>query len=422
MFYIAINTIFNAFLLSIVLILGSSLGNHSPETYLYIVILSYAISTILTLIGFSRIGTAIVGLFVSGRNMIGREKVILEPLFSDVIEQTNHEYGTSYKLSDFKIKVSDDKTVNAFALGYNVLIVNRGAFDAFTHEQLRAILGHEMGHLYYRDSVKSISLIFSAYATRLIMTIYAVFMAFTAGFANNTRGKIQGASVIAYYIIFALFLPVIFLNWLGNKVFTLINRKISRAAEYRADAFSASLGYKADMIASLEILDNLSSGYNNSFIGKLMSTHPATMLRIGALEDEQVAKEKIGGAFVAVPFATDNKQHVNSSRDFVMLATILLLFGVVWVGSTAFDTYKRMPISSKSSVGEIATLVESPAMIADVISSPEPTITPIATPTPQVNVNNKKVKKTTKVTPQQHHTSQQVKQHQTTPQNDIGDM
>ena len=76
--------------------------------------------------------------------------------------------------------------------------------------------------------------------------------------------------------------------------------KQCRVAEYRADAFVASIGYKAEMISVLEIL-NEHFVNDNSFTGKLMSTHPAIMLRIGALEDGEIQKDSFGSISLAIP-------------------------------------------------------------------------------------------------------------------------
>lgn len=94
------------------------------------------------------------------------------------------------------------------------------------------------------------------------------------------------------------------------------------------------------MISALEVLDELSAGSDNSFMGKLMSTHPATMLRIGALEDDEVARKNIGGLFVATPFATNNAAGVAGNSEVIRLSTVLLIAGVLWCGMGFWDSYK----------------------------------------------------------------------------------
>lgn len=341
MLYIALNTLFNALLLGLVFAIGADFLHISAWVA---IVAGYGVSAILTLIGYTKLGTFIVGLFMPGRKMIGRERLMLEPLLADIIERVNREYKTNYRLQDFKIRVTDDKVVNAFALGYNVITVNRGAFDAFSIGQLRAILAHEMGHLFYRDSVKRIALIFSAFATRIIMILYAIYAGIVAAFGAVSDSDRSGFSAIVTLVGFCflvLFIPVVILNWLGSKIFNLLNMAMSRKAEYRADAFASSLGYQADMISALEVLDGITV-YDNSFMAKIMATHPSAIQRIGALEDGEIAKSKIGSLFVAVPFATAHND-LGGNSEAVRLGFTLLLVGGLWCGYTMWDAYNKSP-------------------------------------------------------------------------------
>lgn len=346
MLYIALNVIFNAFVLFIIMVIGVMFGSSSHKQ-IYEWILwdaAFVISAALTIIGYTRFATFAISIFIPGRKMVGREKARIEPLLSDVIINNNKEYGTSYRLEDFRIKISDEKIVNALALGYNTIIINRGALDAFNDEQLRAILAHEMGHLFYRDSVRSVSLIFSSFATRVVMWVYSLYLVFATAFSKNAKGEHASAMALASWIPVLFFLPVIFLNWIGTRVFNLLNMTMSRGAEYRADAFAASLGYKADMISALEVMDSISIT-DNSFISKLMATHPAPMQRIGALEDEKMAAKKIGNLFIATPLAT-NRDNVGGSSEIMRLAIVLIVIGIGWCSIRAKEMLKHKPIAN----------------------------------------------------------------------------
>lgn len=359
MLYIAINVLFNAIILGVTFAFGGViLGWHIPDYWYWIA--GYLVSGGLTLIGYTQFATDIVGLFMSGRKMIGRERDKLAPLFREVIEKVNKEYGTNYRYEDFNIKVSDDKLVNAFALGYRNITISRACFEAFTDGQLKAVLAHEMGHLFYRDSVRSIALIFSSFATRIVMWLYAIIVVVQAFFAKIASGM-GGHGVLAAIVSFVpllIFLPVVVFNWLGGKVFMLLNMALSRKAEYRADMFAASLGFKADMIQALEVIDGVTVT-DNSFLAKMMATHPAPMQRIGALEDGEIQLKRLGGLAIAKPFADNTTITVTANSEIIRLASVLGVVGVVWCGFTAYDYYTHPKVvkqvnSVSSGVGEKA--------------------------------------------------------------------
>jgi Zn-dependent protease with chaperone function len=364
MLYIAINVLFNAIILGITFAFGGVLlGWHIPDYWYWIA--GYVVSGGLTLIGYTQFATDIVGLFMSGRKMIGRERDKLAPLFREVIEKVNKEYGTNYRYEDLNIKVSDDKLVNAFALGYRNIRISRACFEAFTDGQLKAVLAHEMGHLFYRDSVRSIALIFSSFATRIVMWLYAVIVVVQAFFAKIAAGfgEHGAMAAIVSFVPLLIFLPVVVFNWLGGKVFMLLNMVLSRKAEYRADMFAASLGFKADMIQALEVIDGVTV-IDNSFLAKMMATHPAPMQRIGALEDGELQLKRLGGLAIAKPFADNTTITVAANSEIIRLASVLGVVGVVWCGFTAYDYYTHpkavKQVNSVSSVvGEKAQNAKS---------------------------------------------------------------
>ena len=184
MIYIALNVIFNAFILAIILLIGAGFMHIKPHLAWC---LGYVIAGFLAVIGYTKFATSIIGLFTSGRKMVRREVTKLEPLFQEVINKTNNEYNTNYKITDFNLKVSDSKLVNVFAIGYNTITINRGAFEKFTNEQLRAILAHNMGCLYYRDSVRNMALLFSSLGSRIIMSIYSIYFVFATILSNRFK-------------------------------------------------------------------------------------------------------------------------------------------------------------------------------------------------------------------------------------------
>ncbi|MCA2770931.1 MAG: M48 family metalloprotease, partial [Microcystis sp. M122S2] len=287
-------------------------------------------------LGYSRLGTNIVSYFMPGREMIGRERNRIEPLFRDLLLEVNKNYGTNYKYEDFKIKITDDKVLNAFALGYKHITIGSQCLDSLTDLQLKSVLAHELAHLYYKDSVHNASMIFSSYVTLVIMYAYGSIVAIQT-IVKTVTGQTGTLVTVASYLGLLILLPVIVLKWVSNKVYLYLSMLMNRTVEYRADAFVVNVGLKDPFIEVLEIMDNQSI-VDDSFYGRLIATHPAPKLRIGALEDDLKQKNILGSLLISTP---DNKLNI-VDNGFQKLLLILLGVGFIWCGYQVFDYYHTL--------------------------------------------------------------------------------
>lgn len=336
MIFIALNVLFNGLILGLIFKIGGSFF-HQTLTFNECILIGYAMSAILTVIGYTRLAGSIVGLFITGRRPIRRELDQIEPLLREIIADVNKHFGAIYSYCDFKIRMIDNKVANAFALGYNTIIINSGSLEVLSSGQLKAILAHEIAHLYYRDSVHSIALIFSSFGTRIIMWVYAGIVIIQSMVSEISSVVKNGAIIkLLSFLPLIILLPVVIANWIGSKAFFLFNMMLSKKAEYRADAFAASLGYKNDMIESLEVLQHVNVE-DNSFMGKLMSAHPSVMERIGALEDTVTQKQYFGVFQSGVGYANVGV-NTNNKKELLLLVGYLIFVGVILFGYNYLQT------------------------------------------------------------------------------------
>ncbi len=175
------------------------------------------------------------------------------------------------RVPEIGIYPGDD--VNGFAVGEGnvraVIGVSEAAFATLSEVEMTALIAHEVGHIASGD---------------MLRMVYAQ--------------SFQGALV--WWLVFS---P---LKALGRWVFSTIGEMtvlgISRAREYRADAFGAAVAGKANMIALLERLDGLKasarvpSGLSSELLfrpdtSRLFSTHPPTSDRIKAVQSERHVAE-----------------------------------------------------------------------------------------------------------------------------------
>ena len=247
------------------------------------------------LLGFALImgfGGAIISLLISKpmAKWTSGVKVISQPANADEawIVETVRKFADKSGIGMPEVGIFEGDP-NAFATGAfrdsALVAVSTGLLQNMTHEEIEAVIGHEVAHIANGDMV-TMTLI------QGVMNTFVVFLSRVIGYAVDAflrRGSDNNSGPGIGYMVTTIVMDIV-LGFLA----AIIVAWFSRQREFRADAGAAQLmGRKQPMINALARLGGMVPGELPKTmqamgiaggLGKLFSTHPPMEERIEALQ------------------------------------------------------------------------------------------------------------------------------------------
>lgn len=137
--------------------------------------------------------------------------------------------------------LESEHRINAFAAGATpaktAICVSQGALAKLTREELQGVVAHEMAHLKHADVNLSIRLSATLFGL-LALAICGAFLLKAAAVAGSNRSKEGAGAGVALMVAGLAMLAIGGLGWLLAAV---LDAKVSRQQEFRADAEAARL-------------------------------------------------------------------------------------------------------------------------------------------------------------------------------------
>lgn len=211
--------------------------------------------------------------------------------------ETVHRQARQAGIGMPEVGIFESPQPNAFATGAKkndaLVAVSTGLLNSMTHDEVEAVLGHEVSHIANGDMITQTLL-------QGVLNTFVMFFARVIGFivdralSSNNDEENSGGFGIGYFI--ASMVAEIFLGFLA----TAIVMWYSRRREFFADEGGASLAGKQKMISALRALQHsdphdlpgemAAFGINGGLgegLKKIFLTHPPLEERIEALERYQ---------------------------------------------------------------------------------------------------------------------------------------
>jgi|SRR6185437_1970319 len=288
MIVILISWLFNGFLLGLMYLLAMMPFHKQAVHSMDWIIFGYGITTVLMLSGISKAGIYFLRLYIGCRVPVASERQKIEPLLLEVLSVVNQIKKTNYRVDKLEIMLVNSKVPDSQAIGGNTILLVDGLLVTASDDELKAVIAHELGHLYNRDSFILPILIFGGLPTRIVIWLNSVYAA-CRKLLSSVVGKFGKKGLhlmpVIAFIPLIIFLPVIILNWVARWLLDISLCFMCRQYAYKADKFANDVGYKEGLIRYLETIHIITKP-DGGLWERVSAAHPAAMKRIGQLEKQ----------------------------------------------------------------------------------------------------------------------------------------
>jgi Zn-dependent protease with chaperone function len=215
---------------------------------------------------------------LGARQPTPHELLALQPAWN-VVSQANH-----FLPNRFVLAIVDSNETNAFACGGHLLVVSSYAIEHLRQDQLTGVLAHELSH---HMGGHTVALTISQWMSLPVVGLARLGI-WIRNSAQRATSKFTEQYVAARFFVQALTTLLTAISYLllsGFKAAQVLNSKVGRASEYRADARAAQMGFGHELVSALRNVDKHEVQKGMRLRPTLStSTHPPAGTRVAKLE------------------------------------------------------------------------------------------------------------------------------------------
>lgn len=231
----------------------------------------------------------------TGTRIIDQPRNAQESWLINTVQQLSREAGIGMP----EVGIFPSPASNAFATGWNknkaLVAVSQGLLDRFDQEEIKAVLGHEIGHVANGDMI----------TLALIQGVVNTFVMFFARIIGYTVDRVVFKNERGHGIGF--WIATIFAEIILGILASMIVFWFSRRREFRADEAGARLAGNSAMISALQRLQRESGQANDM---------PDSMVAFGI--SNKMSKKNLARAFMTHPPLEERiralQSHAGASR------------------------------------------------------------------------------------------------------------
>jgi len=172
--------------------------------------------------------------YLIGPSVVGRAMKLryLKPGENQWLEKTVQELAQEDHLPTPKIAICPMKEPNAFTFGRTAkgatLAVTEGLMNTLNQQEVRGVIGHELGHIKHKDYI-----MITVLSVLPLLAYMVANVAFMSGYYSGGQGSSKNNNAGTLMLIAGVLSLFVYF------IFMLIVRAVSRTREFYADRYSA---------------------------------------------------------------------------------------------------------------------------------------------------------------------------------------